>query len=285
MRCLKLSFLLLSLSIVGACDNKTAATGEPPKTEPGKTAPAPIDPNQKTNPAPVQAPVMAKPTPGTGKSYLLRIKESQGNKWSYVYNVKTFADPKGLAPDDPMRKSLAEYSEAVIAGTMTMEVISAKDGRTTYRKSATVEKSIGKGVWKKQADDLAKEKPKDVIYTWDEKMANVDIGKNEDVDPMTNSLHTLFPTDPVQVGSTWEYRPFPEATVNSKAKLEAVETVDGVSTLRIAVTFPPSQEGEVNTMKVWIDPTNGRFIKIQTDSTSTAKGLRAENHLVQELKR
>jgi len=281
MRCFKHALLLLSLVMVGACENKPAAVS----TDPGKSVPLPLtDTNPKNVPTPAK-PTFAKPTAGTGQAYTLRINEKEGNTWNYTYEVKTFADPRGMTKDNPQWKQVPGYTEANVAGNVTMVVTGVKSGQTTFKKTATVTKSVATGVWKDQAAEVAKNKPDMVIFTWDELMTNINADKGELYDVMTNSLSGLYPKDPVQVGSTWEYRPLPDATENSKAKLEAVEKMDGFNTVRISVQFPGSQPGETNKMLVWIDPTNGRFIKLLMDSVANSNGLKMENHFVQEIKK
>jgi len=213
---------------------------------------------------------------------LLRIKEEAGSKWKYTYVMNTFIDPKGMTPEDAKKHGIPGYGSAEVKGTLDMEVKSVKDGKTTFYKISHTSSATGKGIWKEQAEEMMKEKPLPTTYTWDERMTNVNIAKEEYADPMTNSLHTLFPKDPVKVGTEWEYQPFPAATKKSKAKVVAIEKLHGRDTVKIAMNIP-GVVGDENTLTVWFDPKNGRYLKFESLSKSSLKGQVSENHLIQDL--
>ena len=223
------------------------------------------------------------PAPQAPTEYLLRIKETPGSKWSYTYKLTTFADPKGMTPANAKKRGIPEYSSADITGTVDMEVKEVKDGKTTFNKVGKTTSAKGTGVWVAQANDLMKAAPDVATYVWNAQCGNANIEKGEFYDPMTNSFHDLFPKEPVKVGSTWKYKPFPEHKDSATAKVLAVEKAHGRDTVKIEIDLP-GMPGDKNTMTVWIDPSNGRYLKVDMLSVSNIEGLKSENHMIQDIK-
>lgn len=263
---------LLSLLILGACT-------PPPTTQDKNDNPK----TSETTPATPQ--VFAAPTPGSGPEYTLRLRDlKEGDVWHYTYEVRTFADPKNMKTKDKNLQSIKEYMEANVKGTVELTLKTIKDGKYTFGKVNKTTSAKATGLWKDQADGMLKAKPEVAEYTWDERLTNVNIEKQAYVDPMTNSMHTMFPKGPLQVGSTFEYQPLPGSKSTTKAKVLALEPVGGVECLKIETLLPASIEGEVNQMLIWIDPKTGIYRKVQMDSSSKQDGLLVENHFVQEIK-
>lgn len=264
---------LLSLMMLGACNPPVAA----------KDGAKPAD--QKLAPTPEKPQVFAAPTEGTGPKYVLRLKDVKvGDTWNYTYVVKTFADPKNLKTTDKNLQNIKEYMEATVVGTVEVKVKEIKNGQWTFTKTNKVSSAKGTGLWKQQADEMLKGKPDVADYTWDERLTNVNIDKQAYVDPMTNSMHTLFPKEAVQVGSTFEFQPLPGSKTTTHVKVAALEPVAGVDCLKFEMQLPASIEGEVNKMVVWIDPKTGIYRKVQMDSSSSQDGLKVENHFTQDIK-
>lgn len=218
---------------------------------------------------------------GSGKSYLLRVNEKPGSKWSYKYNVKTFVDPKNLTAAKKVELGVPAYGSAEIDGVINLEVKSVKDGKTTFLKTGTKTAMKGTGIWKAQAEEKIKPDPPS-SYIWDEMMTNVTLDTGDYKDPMTNSFHKLLPKEPVKVGSSWEYKPFPDNPANATAKIVGEEKMHGRDVLKLVLTLP-GVPGDKNTMTLWLDPVTCRYIKVDMLTISNFEGLLSENHLVQEI--
>lgn len=218
---------------------------------------------------------------GSGKSYLLRVKEKPGSKWSYKYKVKTFVDPKNLTAAKKVELGVPDYGSAEIDGVINLEVKSVKDGKTTFLKTGTKTAMKGTGIWKAQAAEPIKPDPPS-SYIWDEMMTNVTLTDGDYKDPLTNSFHKLLPKDPVKVGSSWEYKPFPDNPAMATAKVVGEEKMHGRNTLKLMLTLP-GVPGDKNTMTLWLDTETSRYIKVDMLTVSNFEGLVSENHLVQEI--
>lgn len=223
----------------------------------------------------------------TEKTYLLRVKDSPGSTWQYTYSVRTNADPSKLPPDHWMRKIMKGRTEASVDGWAEMKVVDVKGGQTTFEYTATVTKAVGTGPWKSQGEEMMKNPKNTSRFTWDERMRNVNIDKPEGyADPLTNSFHTMLPKDPVKIGSKWTYVPFPTYTGDKEAKAEvkALEKIRGVDCLKIEILLPSVTKQEKNLFTCWINPENGRYLKVTTHSEANQEGCVTVNDFVQELK-
>ncbi len=275
---------ILLLLALGGCTNNSAtptakSDSKAPPTKSSETTKAP-DPKDEPDHVVNRT---TKPTAGTGKSYILRVKDTVGSKWQYQYVMDTFADPS-KCKDPKLLKVYPSYASAHVDGKYDMEVTAVKDGWTTFHTVSKMDHCEGKGPFKEQADQMKNDKPQVQDFTWDDQMNNVKLEKGTYYDIMTNCMSGLFPKEDVQVGSTWEYKPFPEGSVNAKAKLEAAVKLAGRDALLIHVVLPATIEGETNDMDIWIDPSNGRYLQIKMLSQSNQSGLVIQNKFSQTLK-
>ena len=270
-----------SSSTTSTTGGKTATPDPKGETPPVKAGPEGAKPNEKPVP---EDPNLGKVSGGTGQSYLLRLNVPAGFKRTYTFTVDTFIDPRALKADDPARKTAPEYSTLKLVGEMLVSATSVNNGRWSFINSPKVLSAVGTGSWKQQADDMLKTAPEAQKYIWDERMRNVNIDKEEYADPLTNTLNGVLPKDPVMVGSTWSYKPFPKATVLSKVKVEKVETISGIETLKLNIDTPSATEGEKSVFLVWIEPKTGFYVRTELHIGGSQKGLVSKNDFVQTIK-
>lgn len=254
-------------------DGGSAAKGGPeagaPKTEP----PIADDPN------------LGKVTGGSGQEYTLRVNVPSGWKRTYTFTVDTFIDPRALKPGDPLLKTAPVYSTVKVVGEMEVKLASSGGGRWNFVNTPKILSAVGTGSWKQQADEMLKAPPEPQKYTWDERMRNVNIAKEEYVDPLTNTLNGLLPKNPVKVGSSWSYKPFPKATIDSKVRVEKVETISGIETLKLNIDTPSATEGEKSQFIVWLEPKTGMYVRTELHIGGNQKGLVSKNDFIQTLKK
>ncbi|MBS1721501.1 MAG: hypothetical protein JSS66_00675 [Armatimonadetes bacterium] len=217
------------------------------------------------------------------KPVLLRLKEKPGTNYKYTYTVATFADPTHIKKGSKMLGAVKTYSRADLTGEVDVTVKDLKDGKYTYATVNKVLTSAGKGDWKQQAEEVLKNPPEKAEWQWDDRLHYVK--KDTVLDPMTNTLNGMFPDKEVQSGSTWEYFPFEGGKLPVKAKLEGEDTVAGMKALKITLEVPATNEGDINTMSVWIDPSNGRYLQIHLKSASNQDGFNIENDFMQTIKK
>ena len=285
---LSLAFVLsFAIGCTSATTEKTDKAPESTSTNNSTSEGAP-DPNKlptKTTPTPeAEDPNAGVVKGGEGQEYTLRLNLPTGFKQVYTYSVDTFIDPRNLKADDPQRKIAPEYSSLKSTGEMEIKLESASKGTFTLVNTPKVATAVGTGSWKQQADEMLKNPNPPQKYTWDERMRNVNIGKEDFVDPLTNTLNGLLPKGPVKVGSTWTYKPFPKATVMSNVKVEKVDVVSGIETLKLSIDTPSATEGEKMQFLVWINPKDGMYVRTELHIDGTQKGLISRNDFVQTIK-
>ena len=122
-------------------------------------------------------------------------------------------------------------------------------------------------------------------FTWDQNMHNVNIAKDEFVDPLDNTLNGLLPKTPVKVGSTWSYLPFPNAAILTKVKVEKVEVIQGIECLKLVIDTPSGNPGDKSDFLVWLDPVTGMYVRCELHTKGNMNGMVSINDFVQTLKK
>ncbi len=225
-----------------------------------------------------------KPTalpPAPPEGYLLRVKETKGTKFTYKWTNDASSRPSDAEWEKKLPAPYNKPGSMNVQGTLTWEVADVKDGVYTFKSVSDTTEGTGVGHGVEQAKEYVDRAPTPQTIKVNERWTKP--SEDDFYDPLTNSFHRLFPEKPVKVGDSWTYKPFPQAK-DAKATLVGAEEVAGRKALHIKVDLPGAFPSSKDVLNIWVDPTNGRIVKVDMLNTQDEQGLYVENRYVQEIK-
>jgi len=212
-------------------------------------------------------------------SYTFRYSDPAGTTVNYKYVLAAKSDPSGVKDPKTWPKHLLAPSSMDVTGTMTVTVSEAGPKKITVKSWNKPLSATGQGFGKSDAAQYLAKGIEFQQYQVDPRRKF--LRQDAVQDPLTNTLNGLFPEKPVSVGSTWEYKPFPQ-DVPAKAKLEKMEKVAGVETAKVVIDVPSGTSGKTK-MTAWFDPKNGRLIKSEIVSVVDQEGMKFHSTFTQTM--